>query len=565
MRSEANTGNTPKPGHQDVAWHQQNVNRLIEMIQTIDGSQGDAERAIDDSNEPNSGQLIEENAISLEHATKEQLGRMFLELADNGPLLANGSYASSLTTLFQRFSRRAFIKKDEFDDAWFNETSIAAVYRKVPSDSNGRNHLLAALASMQSDQALSCFAELIADDPPADERGVILGFSPLVNSTREINVDLLFPKLLEALKYKHLAAIILDLANFLFRRKMTSVHPAKPRVQQLTVLLGQVVSQLSLIEEGNIDGKSPQQISESVNESVALTVSLCDALALSEHFEAMGKVRQAMSLKHRRVKTEAAAALVRLGDTEEKEGQAQLIELASEPICRLRVIEYAKELDLIGEIDSEYCGPAAAAESQLAIWLSAPAQMGVAPTSMELIHQCQLRWPGFEEAITCFLIRFEYRFAGQTYSNIGIAGPLTHAFACNLEHLHPKDILAAFAGWQTEHEGIYTVEMAKARQALPGITETLSRRLKSECEDAVEKFVGFFFETPVLIAETVPADEQESKFVVAMDRDNDYRISVGSDHAPITAEIGFEIYKGQQLLGAFNDPEAFEDCRESQS
>ena len=323
-------------------------------------------------------------------------------------------------------------------------------------------------------------------------------------------------------------------------------------------LLSQVVQQLEMIEEGNVDGKSPHEISENVNESVALCVALIDALALIRNEEAMGPVRQAMELKHRRVKTEAAAALVRLGDTLENDGREQLVKLAAEPICRLRVIEYASELGLLDQIESQYQTDAARAESKLALWLASPTQMGVAPTSMQLGFQERMHWPSFEEPVTVYLFRFEYRFAGQAYSNVGIVGPMTHAFGFPLEHLPLNLILAAFAGWQTEHEEIYTIDWSRAESALAGLSSSLSRRLRSEYPNAQEKFVGYFFETPVLLAESASFDETDGGHVVAVDRDRVFAFPRGTGNATLTAEVGFNIYCGLHILNTFNEPELLE-------
>ena len=554
MGSEANHGFARSSGKHDANWHQERFNRFLEFVQNAQP----VAQTVAESGDSVAFE-IEDFGTSIQHVTPDQLGRLFQELAINRELLAQPEAASALEAIFQLFARRPVNEPSKFDNAWLDATDFETVYRSIPAESNSRNHLLSALAAMDSDQALKLFANLLSTDPPADERGILLSFAPLVNGSRKYDVSLLFPDLLEALKYKHLAAIILDLANYCYRNGMTDVHPVKPRTQQLTVLLGQVVNQLAMIEEGKLDGRSANEISDSVNESVALTVSLCDALAQADTQKAVGKVRQAMGLKHRRVKTEAAAALIRLGDTDEGEGKKQLVELAAEPICRLRVIEYARELGLLDEIDEDDQGPAALAESQLALWLASPAQMGVSPTSMEVVHHSRLRWPGFQEAVDCFLIRFEYRFAGQTYSNIGLVGPVTHAFACNLEHLSYREILAAFAGWQTEHEDVYTIDIEKAREAMPGTVETLSRRVKASYDEMQLHFLGFFFETPSLIASvTEESAGGELRSLVVMDRDNEYVFGAGSSYSPLTPELAFEIYKGLQLLVAFNDPEIFE-------
>ena len=49
-------------------------------------------------------------------------------------------------------------------------------------------------------------------------------------------------------------------------------------------------------------------------DGVGLAVALCDALAQIGNKEAIGKLYQAMDLSHRRLRTEAAAALAKLGE-----------------------------------------------------------------------------------------------------------------------------------------------------------------------------------------------------------------------------------------------------------
>ena len=501
-------------------------------------------------------ELLETSSHAVSQLPRDQLGAFFLELSHRDALLRNPSAQSVLESVFRYWGmaiRRAQSSElDYLTEEWIASSCLEKIYLEIPAESNARNQLLGALAAAAGN-ALKLFSELIVVDPPSNEKGILVAFAPLVDGRRQYSTELLFPKLLEALKYKHLAAIILDLSNYCFRNKLVSTNPAAARVSHLASLLGQVVSQLELIEEGQFENQTPQQISDNVNESVALTVALCDTLALSDYREGIGKIRQALELKHRRVKTEAAAALIRLGDTEDEEGKRQLIALTSEPICRLRAISYANELNLSDEVDEKYTTDEATAESQLAIWLASPGQMGVAPTTTELIYQRALRWPGFETQIKCFLFQFEYRFAGKTYSNIALAGPMTHAFAHNLEHLDEIDILSAYAGWQTQHEDIYTVDFERARQAIPGVTESLMHRLRGSFREVKPAFVGFFFETPALVAEVSNGDGEAFDSLVVCDRENEFVYPVGSPHSPITPELAFEIYKGHQLLHAFND------------
>jgi len=99
---------------------------------------------------------------------------------------------------------------------------------------------------------------------------------------------------------------------------------------------------------------------------------------------AIPRLTEAMQLKHRRVQTEAAGALARLGD---ELGTEHLIALVNEPSARLRVIAYADELGMGDRIDDRFRTVESTAEAEMALWLSQPSQMGVPPTLVETIDQ----------------------------------------------------------------------------------------------------------------------------------------------------------------------------------
>src|SRR5204863_9221024 len=139
-------------------------------------------------------------------------------------------------------------------------------------------------------------------------------------------------------------APILDLAKCLTREKLVERHPATDVAAELISLLGELVQTLLVLEERPDEfGDTPQQLSRRVARGVALAVSLCDALALIGDKSATAKLYQTLQVGHRRLRTEAAAALARLG---EEEGKAELVKLAAEPIARLRVLAYAKGLGI---------------------------------------------------------------------------------------------------------------------------------------------------------------------------------------------------------------------------
>jgi hypothetical protein len=289
-----------------------------------------------------------------------------------------------------------------------------------------------------------------------------------------------------------------------------------------------------------------------VGRGIALGVVVCDALAQIGDREAVGKLYQALELGHRRLRTEAAAALARLG---EPAGADALVALAAEPVARLRVLAYAQELDLFDRIDPQYTTPVARAEAELCAWLAEPTQYGLPPTSLELVDQRRQHWPGYADEVDCFLFRFQYRFAveGQgerSFSNVGIAGPVAHAFVADLGDLAPDDIYAAFAGWHAEHAEIqeFDVERLSASERLE--VERFKRRLIDAGFDQVEpQRMGYFFGEKALIARAARqgvrgvavADAREAAFFP----ERHSRRSLGLDEA-------YSIYKGRKLLRAFN-------------
>ena len=142
----------------------------------------------------------------------------------------------------------------------------------------------------------------------------------------------------------------------------------------------------------------------------------------------------------------------------------------------------------------------------------------------------------------------------QSHSNIGICGPLTHAFAADLQHLDYVDVYAAFAGWQTVHQEIYQVSAARAEQTFPNDWRRLVGNLNADGFDEHEiRSAASFFGDLVLIAEA--QHEGESGTVVA-DSENTTWYGSGNSAAPIDWQMAYSIWKGNQLLNSFNESES---------
>jgi hypothetical protein len=377
----------------------------------------------------------------------------------------------------------------------------------------------------------------------------VLAFSPLMQKDFDPPPWLQEKMLTEGTMHMQIAPLIFDVCNFWYRSEKVSKHPAEPRLEQLLTLFSQLIGQLGKIEEGNIRKDADLlTLNLQISDSVSLVVSLCDFFALQESESAKPKLHQAMALKHRRVQTEASAALAKMGD---EDGKATLIGLADEPVARLRVLKYAEELGFLKDISLEWQGEIATAESHLAIWLSDPRQVGFAPAEIRLIDNREMYWPSYEHPVQVYLFDYRYGLEENAPGNVGICGPMTHAFPADLRGLAHDDMYAAFAGWQTVHEEIFITSIDKARAAGADAISILEGRLGSVEDGVVEKveFVGNFFGQWVLLAS---GETEGSQATLVVDEDEQYWIGCGNPSAPITAETVWSIVQGRKLLAHFN-------------
>jgi hypothetical protein len=426
---------------------------------------------------------------------------------------------------------------------------LAQLYRWWGEASPVRYRLLQWLALSRQPEHLHQLAELLVESPLPEAAQVAQVFSPLVQPHRLEDIRQLFPQLLDGLGHLPAAAPILDLANYGARKGALVPHPAAPHAEKLAELLGQLSRQLQYWEEQPPgEEASAQELSRRVADAVSLTVSVCDALALIGDRNHVGKLRQALELRHRRIQTEAAAALARLG---EEIGKEALLALVAEPVARLRVLAYADELGFAEEVADEMQSPLARAEASLVLWLGEPTQLGLPPTSCALFDQRELFWPGFSEPVTCYLFRFSYELAAGRYSNIGIVGPLVHAFAADLQDLPPDDIYAAYAGWQAEHDEIHDYDVRRLNDSGRREVARLERRLRDAGYDDIQpELLGFFFGQKVLVATT---QWSGTSGVAVADGEQIQWHARGNIQRPLGPAEAWAIYKGRQLLATFND------------
>ena len=433
--------------------------------------------------------------------------------------------------------------------AWLTpecEQPISQIYAQCPPEHVLRNQLLAMLIYSG---AIDAWLDRICDDPPATIEGIELAFVPLSDGDSiALSSDQLQRLIEQGTNNRSVAAPIYELANREFREGRIATHPVNNRVEPICELTGNLIQRLSLIEEGNLpDGATPESVAQIVQESVALIIALIDTLALLNHQPAIIKFKQALELKHRRLQVEAAAGLARLSD---EEGSKTLIELAEHPVVRPRVIAYAKELGIDDQISLELKGDISTAESVLALWLSLPEQMGLAPTSMKLVEQRELYWPSYEDPVECFLFEFEYGSGENAFRNIGISGPLTHAFVSDISHLSQSDQFSAFAGWQTLTDEIFLVSVEKAEQMLAGDLNRLQQRLNQQpIEEMTPVMMASFFGEYVLIVDGI-LEQDNGTMIVGTDEIA--WVGQGNKMAPIDWQLAFDIWKGRKLLMNFN-------------
>lgn len=444
--------------------------------------------------------------------------------------------------------------KDNPEQIWgpARYQNIQNLYRLTPTQSDLRNHLLRWLAVEGHEQAMQIWTDLICDDPPEHRLGIVLAFSPLLQPDFEPPEGMLPQLINHAIGHSQIAPAVFDLFNYLYRTGLIDEHPAEQRVDTLTNLLGMVASQLGKIEEGDFPpGSNVRQLNQLVSDSVALIVALCDTFAQLEHEPAIPKLHQALNLRHRRVQTEAAAALTRLGDDF---GKQALIELAEQPVARLRALAYAEELGFTSEISLELQGEIAIAESHLAIWLSEPEQMGLAPSNIKFLENREMYWPSYDHPVQCYLFEYSYGSGEQTHTNIGICGPMTHAFAADIRHLESDDTYAAFAGWQTVHNEIYQISLSRAEQAFPNQWRRLTGDLAAEGFDSAEPISAASFFGEIILIASATRDGQPGTSVV--DGQAVRWFSQGNEQAPIDWQMAYAIWRGQQMLSSFNESES---------
>ena len=361
-------------------------------------------------------------------------------------------------------------------------------------------------------------------------------------------VAAVYPRLLDGIQHASLASPVLDLANYLFRKGRMDTHPATGRGEMLNALLGEVTNRLAQFEENPRSfGDDVDTVQTRLGEAVALAVSLCDSVGLMGDESSIAKLNRTVELKHRRVQCEAAGALARLGDTS---GRDRLLELAAEPAARLRAIHYADELDFGDAIDDQFRTEESTAEAEMALWLTQPQQMGVPPTGIDVVDRRRMLWPSFTDPVDVFLVRFEYNFGDQIYSNVGITGPVAFAMSTDVADLPMDDIYAMYAGWHADHPEIFTVPREQLNEAQVRVMKSFQDHLQhSEYESVEPQLLGIFLDEK---AGVFAATREDKACLVVTDGLETMDQLTSGRSRPMTPGDLFNLYKGRKMLRTFN-------------
>jgi hypothetical protein len=451
--------------------------------------------------------------------------------------------ASQFVTRQSRENRQS----DESNPAIAIEALSQLYHRWLPVDPTCAALSLQCLAAQSDEEAIAATAELISQHPLADWQLVGLGLSPLWKCDGQL-LAFFFERLDSQVFHPLTLSVLLDLANHGMRSSRLEHHPWSTQCDQLAALLKQVVIRLEKLQRDPSQfGHDVKQVQQILNDAVALTISLCDTLGQIGWPAAIPALHEALELAHRRIQCEAAASLAGMNDPR---GLQRLVELALDPVARVRAVNYAEELGVADQIDQQYRSPLALAESELAGWLASPEQFGLPPTQIQSLETRTLYWPGYEEPRDCYLFRFEYDLPQGSTCNIGIAGPVTLAFATNLNHFPLEDVYAAFAGWQLEHEEIYELPIGQlAGQQSRWVELMIDSMRDAGYEEIAPLLLTFLLGEPALLTQARLGSSRG--IAIAQESDISF-FPTNSQPDSMTPAVALSIFRGRKLLQAFN-------------
>ncbi len=489
--------------------------------------------------------------------SSEDWKQWFLETSSNVRPLQRPQSAITERMLDQ--ARQVLVQESSM---WDSElvAAIANWFHRAAGSERLSSQLLSLLAGSSYPSAMDVFVSLLLHRPPETPSLVAAAFQPLFRVG--CPVDTLFPRLLDSLSHPSLAAPVLDLANYLTRRGVVSEHPARERSGELVGLLGSLVRRLEQCEEQQVSSSQQfHDVARRVAEAIAITIALCDALALMRAEEAIPKLYPLLGIRHRRLQVEAAAALARLGDNTGKE---KLGELAAEPVVRLYAVQFARELGFGEEIAEEHRSPEALMLGRAALMLSQPTHFGVAPSNLEIIDVRRIAWPGEDTPVEVALVRYAYTSDQGEWSNVAAVGPTVGICTADLADLAPDDIYAIFAGMEMAHEEIHHWDQSEWTEYHVAEIARLERRLRDRGYLEIEaQLLGTFFGQWFLIAKA----RRDSTEGIAVADDNEVRwFPTTGDRALGVREL-LALYQGRKFFEAFPQRQdiEFENEQEEES
>ncbi|MCA9130628.1 MAG: HEAT repeat domain-containing protein [Planctomycetales bacterium] len=492
--------------------------------------------------------VTDDPLATLEYASAEEIEALLQAICEDMPRTEISTQRLRLLTQMISVRLRTLLAAAQHELALIAPSVIEACYVAAHSrDSRAAAHSLQLLSLQGDEESIATLADNLNALPLENWESVGLALSPLWNTGGEV-LEFFFERLGEETWHPASLAVLLDLANYGIRSGKLRQHPWQQRARQLDKLLGSAVGQLRLLEsDPRKFGDNVSTIQKSLQDSVALVVALCDALGQLKFMGARSGLIEALTLSHRRIQIEAASALARMGDDS---GKRRLIELAGDVAARQRAVAYADELGFVDEIDEQLRLPHALAESELASWLAEPSQFGIAPARLELLDTRVQFWPSYEEPRCCYLFRYWYDFPGGELHNIGIVGPVCHAFQSDMTQFSYDDIYAAFAGWHAEHEEIFEVPSTLLNAAQRKEAELLGLRLREHGFEQVEFLaLTFMLGEPALLCRASRGDTAHSAVV---DQNQVVFFPTNEGPSSIPPELVLSIYRGRKMLESFN-------------
>lgn len=466
---------------------------------------------------------------------------------------AAGPHQRTQAVLAERMLDQARQSLVQNSSIWDSElvAAIANWFHRAAEWERISSQLLSLLAGSSYPPAVDIFVSLLLHRPPQTPSLVAAAFQPLFRA--DCPVDTLFPRLLDALSQPSLAAAVLDLANYLTRRGIVSEHPARERAGELVGLMGSLVRRLEQCEEQQVSSSQQfHDVARQVAEAIAITIALCDALALIGVEEAIPKLYPLLEIRHRRLQVEAAAALARLGD---ETGKEKLKELAAEPVVRLYAVQFAQELGFGNEIAEEHRSPEALMLGRAALMLAQPTYFGVAPSYLELLDVRRIAWPGEEMPVEVALVRYAYTSDQGEWSNVAAVGPTVGICTADLADLAPDDIYAIFAGMEMAHEEIRHWDQSEWTEYHVAEIARLERRLRDRGYLQIEpQLLGAFFGQWFLIAKA----QRESTEGIAIADDHEVRWFPTTGDRPLGVRELLALYQGRKFFEAFPQREDIE-------